>query len=254
MLNYDTLDLLTTDDGSITLARASDALSLRSTRGAATESRHVFIDGSEVTSGEGEWAILELGLGTGMNFCQSVAAFLSSEARSLIYHAVEESPLPLETLEALAGRAPAPLQSGYEILRRAITQSRQSPKEAPVTVSTPAGVHFTLHPRPWQRGPVPNLAVDACFHDPFAPAENPECWTAECFRWARTHLHPSGRLVTYGASSEARKAMADAGLFVAKREGACGKREMTVAARSRSALRANKLLPEAKQPRETTSP
>ena len=48
--------------------------------------------------------------------------------------------------------------------------------------------------------------------------------------------------------------MADAGLFVAKREGACGKREMTVAARSRSALSANKLLPEAKQPRETTSP
>ena len=249
MLNYDTLHMLKTDDGSLTLADASRTLSLRSIRGAATESRHVFIEGSNIASQRTRWKILELGLGTGMNFCQTVAAYNGSEASSLIYHVAEETPIPPLRLAQLASDSPPALRPGYDILEEALRRRRDSSNHAAITVETPQGIFFILHPRRWQEISISPLDVDAYFHDPFAPAENPTCWTRECFSWARSHLSPQGRLVTYGAASHVRKAMTEAELFVAKGRGACGKREMTFASRSPEALAPHKLLPNSKQPK-----
>lgn len=249
MLDYDTLHMLKTDDGSVTLADASRTLSLRSLRGAATESRHVFIEGSNIARQRTQWKILELGLGTGMNFCQSVAAYNDSEASSLIYHVVEETPIPPSRLAQLASDAPAALRPGFDVLSEALRRRQDSPNHATITVETPKRICFILHPRRWQEISIPPLDVDAYFHDPFAPAENPTCWTQECFNWASSHLSPEGRLVTYGAASHVRKAMTEAGLFVAKGRGACGKREMTFAARSPKVLAPHKLLPNSKQPK-----
>ena len=80
------------------------------------------------------------------------------------------------------------------------------------------------------------MRFDAYYHDPFAPDANPDCWTTDCFVWAKALMKPDAILATYGASSAARRAMRDAGLFVASLPGAPGKREMTIASPHREQL------------------
>ncbi|MED5464735.1 MAG: tRNA (5-methylaminomethyl-2-thiouridine)(34)-methyltransferase MnmD [Myxococcota bacterium] len=254
MLPLDTLEIIETPDGSRTLRDPVNDVAFRSIRGAATESRHVFIEGSRILHQPRRWTIVELGLGTGLNFSQTVEAFLGKpDVSDLNYHAVEQSPLPPAVFNRL--HPPTPRESpGISLLREALLSLENQPRQEQVSVQHDSGVTLSVYRRPWQETTLHGVLADASYHDPFAPGDNPECWTPNCFKWARAHLAPTGRLVTYSAASHVRRAMAEAGLYVAKAEGACGKREMTIASAQREALSHWKLLPPSKQPTPEQAP
>jgi ADP-ribose pyrophosphatase YjhB (NUDIX family) len=73
--------------------------------------------------------------------------------------------------------------------------------------------------------------IDVVFFDAFAPSAQPELWRQEVFETLGEGVVDGGRLVTYCAQGEARRAMRAAGWRVEKAPGPPGKREMTVAFR-----------------------
>lgn len=202
-----------TEDGSPTYLHPQHKASYRSVKGATTESRWVFLTGSRLLERAGPWRVLELGFGSGLNF-QLTAEAAREAGVELHYLALEAEPMPSEFW--LVDDEWKTLQFG-----KALTHGQ---------------VHLTVQHAAWQTFSPPRGEFDVIYHDPFGPAVCPESWQAEAFRWAARALSPQGVLATYGASSGARRAMREAGLEVGILPGAPGKREMTVAAHSSSAL------------------
>jgi len=71
--------------------------------------------------------------------------------------------------------------------------------------------------------------VDAWFLDGFAPARNPQMWEPALLMQVADRLAPGGTLATYTAAGAVRRALADAGLEVARVPGYGRKRHMTTA-------------------------
>lgn len=199
---------VTTSDGSLTYLHPVHGASYRSLNGAATESQWVFLRGSGLAERPGPWRVLELGFGTGLNF-HITAEAAGSAGVDLHYVALEPAPLPADSW-----LVPAP----WKTLQWGVPQSFQR-------------ITLTVHRARWQEFFPPEALFDALYHDPFGPSVAPDCWSVEAFTWAKAALAPRGVLATYGASSAARRAMAEAGLYVGVLPGAPGKREMTVASR-----------------------
>lgn len=195
-----------TGDGSPTYLHPEHGASFRSLKGAVTESRTVFLAGSRLAHRQGTWRVLELGFGSGLNFQVTTQAAREAGV-ALEYVALEPYPMTPDLWlvddcwrECAWGR---PERQGQ--------------------------VTLVLQRASWQDFEPPAGHFDALYHDPFGPAVAPECWTADCFRWAARALARHGVLATYGASSAARRAMRQAQLQVGILPGAPGKREMTVA-------------------------
>ena len=184
------LNIIETPDGSATLQKANTAISYRSIKGAATESRHVFVEGSQITKKSGHWRVLELGLGTGLNLAKTVEAFLNSpKASQLTYTAIECSPLEAARFEQL-GQINDPTDG---LSTQLILDALQTPtKPKTVVRAQPKRIEFNLIPSKWQDHEAASLEVDAYYHDPFAPNDNPLCWTTNCFNWAKYHLGQTG--------------------------------------------------------------
>jgi tRNA U34 5-methylaminomethyl-2-thiouridine-forming methyltransferase MnmC len=80
------------------------------------------------------------------------------------------------------------------------------------------------------------LSADFIFHDAFSPEVNEELWTDTAFKKLAGLSHDETVLTTYCAASKARAAMCATGWYAAKARGALGKREMTIASRSKEKL------------------
>jgi tRNA U34 5-methylaminomethyl-2-thiouridine-forming methyltransferase MnmC len=217
----------TTADGSTTLRHLKLDVLYRSDNGARGESEHVFVQGADLEHINGDWRVLELGFGTGLNFLVT-AAYAIEHQRALHYIAVDAAPIPPEFIP-----------DGYPttlLARDALQRCRED--SAPVTLQL-GSVQLSLYPQRWQQTKLTIDPVDAIFHDPFDPSVNPDCWTKEAFAWSREFLKPHGRLVTYSAAGHIRRAMRDAGYVVARAEGYGKKREMTIASPKEEALSPN---------------
>lgn len=204
---------ITTEDGSPTYLHPAHGASYRSLKGAATESRYVFFEGSRLAERGQEWRVLELGFGTGMNF-QTTAEAAANQGVTLHFHSLE--PDPLEPSLWLVDQGWQDLHYGRE---KRFGQT-----------------HLTVYKTHWQDHAPPKNWYDAVFHDPFGPSTSPECWTAECFGWALSALKSDGVLATFGAAGATRRAMKEAGFLVGVLPGAPGKREMTVASASADSI------------------
>lgn len=226
-----------TGDGTRTLFCTERQLHFRSLQGAGSESSYVFLESSRLLS-QPDPAVLELGLGTALNFLTTATAVLHNlKPISLDYHVVELQPLSGAIFEALnyTTHFPAELVNG-------VLQLLEQVRHEPVTFVHPR-IRLTLYPGAWSQTVLPaELQVDAIYHDPFGPKDNPECWTPACFTWSGRHLRPTGRLVTYAAATSVRKALVAAGLMVASLPGSGRKREMTVAAPTAAALEGTQVL------------
>ncbi len=71
------------------------------------------------------------------------------------------------------------------------------------------------------------------FHDPFSPAKNPELWTVEFFREIHMLMYLKGILTTYSSAYQIRGALLEAGFFLGRGPSVGGKREGTLASKSR---------------------
>lgn len=229
-----------TGDGSYTFYDARGNIYFRSLQGARSESEYVFLEGTRLRSRSPDWRVLELGLGLGMNFLVTAQAFLKSRLPGrLIYHGVEQAPLPAERLQQLHYEQWLEFPALLACLQGALRQA-QTGQQASMSWQS---VELVLYPSPWSALCLPkHLQFDAIYHDPFGPGANPEGWSMACFAWEAAHLDAGGVLATYGAATAVRRAMAAAGLWLATRKGSGNKREMTLAAWRPEALAGYQLL------------
>lgn len=239
-----TLVVIETGDGSHTFFDTDQNIYFRSLQGARTEADQVFVTGSRLAASEGPWRVLELGLGTALNFLATAEAWQRTAAgQPLIYTAVEAAPLAPELFRRL-GHERRLKDPGLVEIVAGVLEQLLVPEQSCAQVET-QGICLRVYKAPWQECALPeNLRVDAIYHDPFGPKQNPEAWTTACFAWSGRHLDPArGRLVTYGAATAVRRAMVAAGLWIGALPGPGTKREMTVAALSPAALSDARLLP-----------
>jgi len=230
--------LLWTADGSPTLWSARYGETYRSRRGAHTEARHVFLEGTGVagrlTRGAST-AVLEVGLGAATNLVWTAAAALASAA-PLRYQAWEPQPLPAAQLADLRLEtvAPADFVAGLLAARDAWgalpSGARRTWTHRSVRLELVVAPISEMAATPTE-GAVRN-AFDAVYLDPFSPAVNPEAWTPAVLTALARALRPGGILASYCVAGTVRRALAAAGLEVAKVAGPPGgKREVLRARR-----------------------
>ena len=230
--------LLVTADGSPTLLSARYGETYRSRRGAHTEARHVFLEGTGVagrlTRGAST-AVLEVGLGTATNLAWTAATALASGA-PLRYQAWEPRPLPAAQLAdlRLESVAPADFVAGLLAARDAWGAlppgARRSWTHGSVRLELVVAPIEQLATAPRERAVLD--AFDAVYLDPFSPAVNPEAWTPAVLTALARALRPGGSLASYCVAGAVRRALAAAGMEVAKVAGPPGgKREVLRARR-----------------------
>lgn len=192
-----------------------------------SESRHVFVDGNRIPERwqtASDFTIGELGFGTGLNFLETWRLWRASRSPDQVLRFVtfEGFPMPaadirraisawpeLATLsEQLAGKWPTLGPEG-----QSWRMDEQTTLEV-IVGDAPGGV------RGWTG------EADAWYLDGFAPARNPEMWSAELMKSVAQKTAPDGTFATYTAAGWVRRNLEAAGFSVEKRPGHAGKREM----------------------------
>lgn len=233
-----TPEVIVTRDGSRTL-RLADGESYKSLAGALTEARHVYLEASGVAERLRAGAasrVLEVGFGTGLLFLVT-AELAATTGTELTYVGVEKAPPPADLLAELSyeqllapSQLPAQLLTWREGLGRVPAQGRHDLALGATRLSLHVADALTCL-EDTGRGAVEG-AFHAIYHDAFSPRTNPDLWDARFLTSLATRLEPGGRLVSFSVAGSVRRALAGAGLTVAKRQGPPGgKREVLVATR-----------------------
>lgn len=226
----DAVERFQTEDGSYSLVDRDRQLHYSSTHGAADEARHVFVEGTRVFQTDPPWQLLEFGFGGGVNFVQTVQTRNERDRDGdVVYHAVEHRPVSPDVVDFHQGTA-------GRLVQKALARVAGAPDETVSVQSEDASIQLHLHTRDWHGLDLPDVSADAVYFDPFGPGSQPDAWTTEAFQVANRHLAEHGRLTTYSAATDVKRAMFEAGLHVASAPGAGPKREMTVAAPTSDAL------------------
>jgi tRNA U34 5-methylaminomethyl-2-thiouridine-forming methyltransferase MnmC len=218
--------LIPTKDGSVTIEIPEMQVTYHSRHGAVHESRHVYIKAglhAALQKFEAEpLAVFEMGFGTGLNAwltLQEVALL----GRNVVYTAIEKFPVTAAEYQELNY---ATNQADFERLHT-------SAAEYPNRITD----HFVLikHHTDLLLFTIKE-AYHLIYYDAFAPAAQPELWTAERFQQLYDMLLPGGILVTYCAKGDVRRAMQFVGFLVTKMPGPPGKREMIWAEKNVASL------------------
>jgi len=250
------MEIVVTDDNSKTLHNPKYNETYHSKFGAVTESRTIFIEGSDLaaafkrksdrdkrayTKQDGTVRVLEIGFGLGLNFLLS-ADLAKSTGSALDYLAIEKDLLPDNTLQQLDYhqhlKHPEIALSFYQQLSRQLkAPGHNSETDDPQPISTNTtddpsrlfrlapGISLTLFEQMAALDAIPAKSQDAIYLDAFSPDCNPECWTPEILELLAGLLGPQGALLTYSAKGTVRRRLLSAGLQVERLPGPPGKRE-----------------------------
>ena len=211
-----------TPDGSRTAHSRRFGEAYGSRHGAATQARHVFVEGSGTHTHPAP-QVLEIGFGLGVNF-RATLADTQRRHVPLQYLAYEFDPAPAETLREVAqGGEGAEHPLWPELLRVWACSERVQ--------LTHGGVTLTVHFTDALAAELPHEWATALYLDGFSPARNPEVWDEAFVTRLAGSLAPGGTLTTYSAAGRVRRALQAAGLAVERRPGAPGKRECLRAVR-----------------------
>ena len=212
-------EIISTADGSHTIAIPEIKVTYHSVHGAIQESRHVFLEaGLHYVQGQrkrSSLTVFEMGFGTGLN--AFLTAIHAAETQlPILYTAVEMAPLSAE--EASLLNYPSTL--GHEQLFGQL-------HAAPCNEEVKLHQYFTLEKVQTDFAAfVPSLQFDLVYYDAFAPSAQPEFWTKEVFEKLYALLKANGVLVTYCSIGDVRRAMMAAGFAAEKLPGPPRKREM----------------------------
>ncbi|MFK8113833.1 MAG: tRNA (5-methylaminomethyl-2-thiouridine)(34)-methyltransferase MnmD [Rubripirellula sp.] len=224
-----------TDDGSRTLVNPTTGIAFHSASGAATETRHVYLNNSGVSdrlnAGQ-ETSVLEIGLGTGMGLLMTVDLAMQSSAK-LTYFAVENQWLESELLNEL--HLP-------DLVMNKSTAQEFLRWRSSLGARVADGLHSWKIDDQRQVTVYHDnaLTLDACidkdqkfdaiYFDPFAPSANSHLWEQEFLSTMGQRLKLNGRLVTYCVNRVVRESFASAGFDVRRVAGPPGgKREVMIA-------------------------
>ncbi|SDY20776.1 tRNA (5-methylaminomethyl-2-thiouridine)(34)-methyltransferase MnmD [Citreimonas salinaria] len=187
------------------------------------ETRHVFLQGNGLPARFRDgFHIAELGFGTGLNLLAALQAWRDSGVQGVLH---------FTTFEAypLAPEAMIRAQAAFPELASVADDLRPYWNEGTRRIALP-DLAFTLMEGDARKTlPAWGGRADAWFLDGFAPARNPQLWGDDLMAQVATHMTPGGSAATYAAAGHVRRALAAAGLEVARLPGYGRKRHMTVA-------------------------
>lgn len=216
------ISFLVTDDNSHTLFSERFKATYHSTRGAMSESKHVFIQNGLQYVREQfqakEISILEIGFGTGLNAFMTYL-FAEEHALKINYQSVEAYPVPLAEASQLNYTNDF---SGQEKVVFSQLHLQEWNRVGQISDSFSLTKHlclleeFTSHQK-----------FDVIYFDAFSPSEQPELWTEVIFKKMYGLLSVNGVLVTYCAQGQMKRTMKKVGFNLQTLPGALGKREMT---------------------------
>jgi tRNA 5-methylaminomethyl-2-thiouridine biosynthesis bifunctional protein len=209
------------------------------------ETRHVFLRHNQLPvrfaaldpAQSAEFVIAETGFGTGLNFLAAAQLWLQTAPQNwrLTFLSAEKFPLRREELatalahwpelQLLAGELLAqypPLLRGHH--RLALAQGRIQLQ----LIFDDAQVAFqqlqeTDYPA-WQQ--TRRRCVDAFFLDGFAPAKNPDMWSAPLFQSMARLSKPGTTFATFTSAGDVKRGLAAVGFEVTKVSGHGRKRDM----------------------------
>ncbi len=200
------------------------------------ETGHVFIGGNDLSA---RWpqldycTIAELGFGTGLNFLATLAALPEPPAlpRHLHFITFEKYPMaPADMLKAL-GRWPQLSTSARKLA--GLLECARPTAEKDIRIAWSERVKLTIClGDATQRLRGKDFLADAWYLDGFAPARNPDLWSAELLAKVHACTRPGGTFATYTAAGWVRRNLRAAGFEVAKVAGHASKREMMIGKKS----------------------
>ncbi len=220
------LQLIPTADGSNTIFNAEIGENYHSKHGALQESQHVFLkSGLQYflsVKEASKVAILEVGLGTGLNFLLS-ADFCTQHQIKLDYVGIEAFPLNTELIR----------QTGYgQYISKDLWENFQGmyPSAINHKVKINGFCQLELVHRELLNFESPQL-FDVVYFDAFAAVHQPEMWGEKAIAHTVSFLKTGGIFVTYAITGNLKRQLKALGLQVEKAPGAPGKREMLRATR-----------------------
>ena len=201
-----------------------------SAAGGPEQAEHVFLRGNglpERWAGRERFVVLETGFGFGLNFLVTLRAWRCDPARCarLHYVAIEKHPFALEDLRTLHGRYDldaAELHARWPVLVPGAHRIELADGKIVLTLFF-GDVALARDLR---------LRADAFYLDGFAPAKNPDMWSAQVMRSLSRLAAPGATAATWSVAASVRTALEATGFAVEKRDGFGGKKEMLVARRS----------------------
>lgn len=229
MVANNTIELVQTEDGSLSCCDQETGELYHNRAGAFTEALKNYVEpsaGLATLQATGRLAVLDVCFGLGYNTWVLLSALSSStikDARVKVV-ALEKDPHILP----LSARA---LQ--YAALSPVLAAVNRPLEFGVLRFNLPAGIHVELDVRNVDlRQTVGSIAedFDVVFHDPFSPRRCPELWTVDLFNHYRRLLQGrAGRVLTYSAASAVRGGLNEAGFAVWRTEAVGGKSGGTLA-------------------------
>jgi tRNA U34 5-methylaminomethyl-2-thiouridine-forming methyltransferase MnmC len=224
--------LIITEDGSHSLYVEELDERYHSIHGAIQESKHVFIEAglkwsasllNSPKKGNEGIAILEIGLGTGLN---ALLTMIENQQlkRPIHYTALEAYPISTDLIAAL----------NYTDLLTSSTNSKTWLQQLFDTIHYSEWDQTTVMSEKFRLSKLKNTLQHVQFQDKFnlvyfdafGPSVQPEMWTDEMFSKIRDTLAENGILVTYCAKGSVKRTLKKIGFEIESLQGPPGKREM----------------------------
>jgi len=198
--------------------------------GAIGQARHVFLGGNglpERWRQTERFTILETGFGLGVNFLATWAAFRDDPARPRRLHfaSVEKHPLPRTELRralrsSLCGELSDladSLTGAWPVLMPGLHRIEFDAGRVVLTLGFGDAQALLAN---WR------LQADAIYLDGFAPAANPDMWSASLMRSVSRACAPDATFATWSVAASVRAALAAANFRFERSPGYAEKREM----------------------------
>lgn len=216
--------IATTQDGSHTIQLVDTTNTYHSKYGALQESSHIFINNGlrhyiQNNELKDRIAILEMGLGTGLNALQT-AIVAKQEGWNIDYTAIEKYPLKENEYSVLNYAQLSnteDAQAIYDAIHLSAFGDRCQVHDGFELMKLEIDLHVF---------DATGKTFDIIYYDAFAPQFQPDLWTVEVFEKLYACTSENGYLITYCSKGDVRRALIAAGYKVEKVPGPIGKREI----------------------------